>query len=288
MNLEKKLKKGKFVITTELEPPKGFSLDRVLEEISSLGDKIDAFNVTDMQASRMRMSPWALSIVLKNKGYEPILQLTARDRNILALEGDLLGCYYFGIRNILMLGGDNPATGDHPFVRGVFEVDSIKMAEIASSLNRGYDIAGNPLENNEKTSFFIGAALNPFSSDINKEIAKAKAKIEAGVSFFQTQPVFDTESFIKFLKKASLGVPVLAGIMFLKSFKFGTYLNKNIPGVNIPLKFLERIKQASSVRQEAVTIALEIASAIKEASCGIHIMPFGWYKETDEFLKEFL
>jgi 5,10-methylenetetrahydrofolate reductase len=282
MKFREKLKKNKFVFTLEIEPPKGVEVESIIKKIKFLKKKIDAFNVTDMQASNLYMSSWAMCVRLKQEGLEPILQLTARDRNVLALQGDLLGSFMLGIENILLLTGDSVLYGDHPFAKEVFEVDSIKLIEIASLLNSGKDLAGNSLKG--KTNFFIGAALNPFAQDLDKERKKMEKKIKAGVSFFQTQPVFNVEKFYNFLKKAKINLPVIAGIIFLKSPTMAKYLNENVSGIEIPSEYIKRLKRAKNFREEAKKIAQEIIKELRSISAGIHFMPFGWYKEVEEVL----
>ncbi|MFO8052785.1 MAG: methylenetetrahydrofolate reductase [Candidatus Omnitrophota bacterium] len=282
MQLRKKIEEKQFVVTAELEAPKGVSVKEVLADVDKVKNEIDAFNVTDMQASRMRMSSWALCIMLKQIGLEPIMQLTARDRNVLALEGDLLAAFSFGIENLLLLTGDDPSWGDHPKAKGVFEFDSVGLVQLANKLNSGCDWADNQIEG--RTNFYNGAALNPFSPNLDKELKKMDAKIKAGASFFQTQPIFDVEQFKKFLDKYKPPVPVIAGLTLLKSEKMARYLNNNIPGVEVPSVYIEKMKKAESRRQESVLIAKNILVDLKGVCQGAHFMPFGWFNELSQIL----
>ena len=285
MSFITKLKEKKFVWTLELEPPKGVDVETILKKIAPLQEKIDAFNVTDMQAANMRMSSWAMCVRLKQTGYEPILQLTARDRNILALQGDLLGSSMLGVENVLLLTGDSPSGGDHPQAKGVFDIDSIQMISTASQLNCGLDYAGNSLES--RPNLFIGAALNPFAADIDKELERMEKKIKAGVSFFQTQPIFDVERFGDFVNRAKPSVPILAGIIFLKSPRMARYLNEKVAGIDVPQKYIDRLEKSSSTnKQEAMAIAKEIIVKLKGLCAGVHFMPFGWYEEVEEIISK--
>ena len=277
MSFRQKLNNGQFVYTVEVEPPKGVNFQPKLDEVSALKGKVDAFNVTDMQSSVMRMSSWAMCLALKAKGLEPILQLTCRDRNILALEGDLLGAYSLGIENVLLLTGDSPKKGDHPQAKAVFDVNSIGLIEAANTLNKGFDLAQNSLEG--KTDLFIGAAANPFATNLDKEIDRIKEKIDKGVSFFQTQPVFEADKFKLFMDKIhKLNTKIIAGVIFLKSYRMAKYMNDNIDGINVPQAFMERINNASDKHKEAAIIAAEIIKQLKDYAAGVHIMPIGWEK----------
>ncbi len=276
MKFREKLEKNKFVFTLEVEPPKGVDIESTLKEVLPLKKYIDAFNVTDMQSANMRLSSWALAVKLKLNNLEPILQLTTRDRNCLALQGDLLGSYVLGVENLLLLTGDRPICGDHPKAKEVFEVDSLGLIKIASQLNSGYDLSGNPLKG--KPQFYMGAALNPMAKNVNRELKRAEKKIKLGVSFFQTQPIFDLERFYDFMKKIEkLKAKVIAGVIFLKSYKMAKYLNENVEGMDISPLYLERIKRAKDKREEALRIAKEVIANLKDICQGIHIMPLGWY-----------
>jgi 5,10-methylenetetrahydrofolate reductase len=284
MQLKEKIEKKQFVITVELEAPKGVSTRDIFANLDKVKTKVDAFNVTDMQASRMRMSSWGICLKLKQSGLEPIMQLTARDRNVLALQGDLLAVFSFGVKNLLLLSGDDPSWGDHPEAQGVFEFDSVKLIQMVGKLNSGSDWAGNRLK--EKTSFYSGAALNPFSPNLDKELKKMDAKIKAGVSFFQTQPIFDVERYRKFIEKYNPPVPIISGITLLKSEKMARYLNDNIPGVEVPAYYIEKMKKAESKRDESVVIAKNIFKGIKELAGGVHFMPFGWFDQLSQILSD--
>lgn len=284
MSFKEKLEKNKFVYTVEVEPPKGVDIDEILKKVVPLKRIIDAFNVTDMQSSVMRASSWAIAVKLKEKGLEPILQLTTRDRNIIALQGDLLGSFILGIKNLLLLTGDSPKKGDHPFAKKVFEVDSVGLIKIAQKLNKGFDWANNKLKG--KTDFFIGAVLNPLAKDQDKELRKMEEKIKAGVSFFQTQPIFDVDRFYQFMKRAKkFRTKIIAGIIFLKSYRLANYLHEKVEGIQIPRIYRERIKKSKDLKKEVIEISREIMVNLKDIASGIHFMPLGWYQLLKEIVK---
>jgi len=283
MSFREKIKNGEYVITMEVEPPKGNSVTAILNRITPLKGKIDAYNVTDMQSSVMRMSPWAMAIKLKENGFEPIMQLTCRDRNVIALQGDLLGISSFGIDNLLLLTGDSPARGDHPKAKAVFDLDSIGLIKAADSLNKGVDLVGNSIEG--KPDFIIGAALNPFSKDIGKEIEKMEKKIEAGAVFFQTQPIFDVDKFGDFIRKLNIkNVTIIAGVIFVKTYRSAVYLNDKVEGINIPDRYMNILKGADNFKQVSFKMTKEIISNLKDICAGVHIMPLGLYEEVSGVL----
>jgi len=278
MSFRDKIRNGESVITVEVEPPKGNDIKDILNRIVPLKGIIDAYNVTDMQSSVMRMSPWAMAVKLKENGFEPIMQLTCRDRNVIALQGDLLGVSSFGIHNLLLLTGDSPAHGDHPKAKAVFDLDSIGLIEAAGSLNKGVDMAGNSLDG--KPDFIMGAALNPFSKDIDKEIEKMEKKIGAGAVFFQTQPIFDVDRFRDFIRKVNVkNVTIMAGVIFIKSYRSAVYLNEKVEGIDIPSGYMKDLKDADDFKKASLKITKDIISSLKDICGGVHIMPLGLYEE---------
>jgi len=278
MSFRDKIKSGKFVVTMEVEPPKGNDTKDILSRIAPLKGKVDAYNVTDMQSSVMRMSPWAMAVKLKENGFEPVMQLTCRDRNIIALQGDLLGISSFGIHNLLLLTGDSPARGDHPNAKAVFDLDSIGLIEAAGALNKGVDLAGNSLDGNP--DFVIGAALNPFSKDIDREIEKMEKKIGAGAVFFQTQPIFDVDRFHDFIKKVDVkNVTIMAGVIFVKSYRSAVYLNDKVEGIDIPPEYMKVLKSAKDFKETSFKMTKDIISSLESVCGGVHIMPLGLYEE---------
>ncbi|WP_245589931.1 methylenetetrahydrofolate reductase [Caldanaerobius polysaccharolyticus] len=281
--LQDKLHKGEFVITAEVESPKGPDFGDELEKIKKLRGYVDAVNICDNPMANLRMSPIALShIIHEQLGIDTIFHLTCRDRNLLGLQSELLGAWALGITNILTLTGDDPKRGDNPSSTGVYDCDSIGLAKIACSLNNGFDISGNEL--NAKTGFLIGGVLNPLNPDIDLEIDKMKRKIDAGVAFFQTQPVYDVDAYRRFIDKVgNLGVKIIMGIMPLKSYKMAVHFNEKVPGVKIPENILSQLKADPTC---GVKIAVEIATKARDFADGIHVMPLGRLSAVIEIARE--
>jgi 5,10-methylenetetrahydrofolate reductase len=281
MDFKQQLHKNNFVITLELTPPKGTNVDKIISEAASLKDKIAAFNLTDNQRAVMRLSSLAFAHRLKAAGLEPIMQMTCRDRNSLALQSEALGAAVLGIKNILVLTGDNTIVGDHPFARPVFELDAVQLIQILKNLEKGNDLAGKSLDGNPE--FFIGSAANPTTDFEEPYLIKLIKKIKVGAEFIQTQAVFDVEIFKKFsktlnekCKELSCPVPkVLAGIFLLKSAKNAHFINKNIPGVFISDKIIKRLESSSDQLEEGIKIAAELIKQIKSYCDGVHLMTMG-------------
>ncbi|MFT9486829.1 MAG: methylenetetrahydrofolate reductase [Tepidibacillus sp.] len=271
--LKEKLTLGKFVTTVELEPPKGANPMPVLEKATFLRGIVDAVNIADSPMATLRMSPIALAhVIQQDMGIEAIFHLTCRDRNIIGLQSELLGAAALGVRNILTLTGDSPARGDHPQAKGVFEVDSTGLANIAYQLNQGKDLSGNPL--NSATDFFIGGAANPGNDDLELEVEKLKRKIESGVEFVQTQPVYELSQVERFLEKIrGLPVHVIFGILPIKSVKMAYYLNEKVPGIHISSEMIAKVEQGG--RKAGIEIAQQLIEEIKGIVQGVHIYPIG-------------
>jgi len=261
-NLKKKLTENRFVVTVEMEPPKGADSCCVIEKIRPLKELVDGINIADSPMAKMRMSPIALAYLVQQElKPDTIFHLTCRDRNILGLQSELLGAYALGVKNILTLTGDKPEKGDHPNALGVFEVDSVGLAKLASNLNNGLDMMGNAIDG--ATDFFIGAVANPTTEDLDRELERIEAKIEAGVGFFQTQPIFDIKQLEQFLKRIEkLQVPIIYGLMPLKSAKLAKYLNKNVPGVYVPEELIDRLEIKG--RDAGIEIAKDLLKEMKK------------------------
>ncbi|GAI96175.1 unnamed protein product, partial [marine sediment metagenome] len=218
---EKNLRSGKFAVTCEIGPPKGAEVEEIKEAAEYLKDVADGINVTDLQSSVMRLGSLTTCSLLKEWGLDPIFQVTCRDRNRLALQSDLLSAYVMGIRNVLALTGDYTTIGDHPQAEPVFDIDSVQLLWTIKNLEEGKDLAGKELT--QKPSFFKGAVVNPGAdteASYELQIIKMKKKIDQGAQFFQTQAIFDAEVFKRFMErvhKENIDVPILAGIILLKS-----------------------------------------------------------------------
>ena len=276
--LKEALTSGKFVVTSEVGPPKGVNIEKYIEHAVPLKQRVTAFNVTDLQSAMMRFGSLAACRLLVERGMEPVLQMTCRDRNRLALQSDLLSAYGLGVRNILCLTGDHQKLGDHPQAKGVFDLDSVQLLAAATGLQQGKDLAGNQLE--AAPEFFLGAVVTPGAEPLEPQIIKMKKKIEAGAVFFQTQAVYDTEKFKDFIRQVrGFGVPILAGIVILKSAGMARYMNDNVAGVNVPEELIEELKkdkEKTKSGEVGVKIAVRIIKEVRDYCQGVHLMPLGW------------
>ncbi|HPS19949.1 MAG TPA: methylenetetrahydrofolate reductase [Candidatus Omnitrophota bacterium] len=271
---KEKLDEKIFVITTEIGPPKGVSMTGIIEELKSVRGRVDAVNVTDQQSAVMRLGSIAASKTLLDNGYEPICQVTCRDRNRIALQSDVLSAGVLGIKNILVMTGDHPLLGDHPAAKPVYDLDSVNLLSAIKSLQEGYDLAGKRLES--APSFCVGAVVNPGAEPLEPEIIKMEKKIEAGAFFFQTQAIFDIKKFEIFLNSISHfrdKIRLLGGIVPIKSLKMAQYMNDHIPGVFIPESIMQRLEKTTDITEESVAIAADLMSALRERCDGIHFMP---------------
>ena len=261
-----------FTITTELDPPKSASSAITEEQAQKVAPYVDAVNIADCPMAKMRMSPIALSCIIQQKyQVESIFHLTCRDRNVIGLQAELLGAAALGVHNILTLTGDPPKIGDHPNAKGVFEIDSTGLIQIASCLNSGHDIEGHDL--GAATDFYIGTTGNPGTDDLDAEIKRLESKKKAGAQFIQTQPIYDIKQAEDFLACAKdLDLPILFGIVPLKSFKMANYLNDKVPGITIPAKVLSQMETGGL--ETGLAISKEIVTALREIhAAGAHLMP---------------
>lgn len=275
---------GEFVITSELNPPKGTDLSAIIRRAESLGTTVNAFNITDSHAARMSACPLAVAHVLMDRGIEPIMQMTSRDRNRIALQGDLLGAAMLGVQNVVFMGGDPPKVGDHPDALGVYDILSAQLLEVASGLRKGRDMQGNALTGTP--DLFLGAVVNPGADDIATEVDKMKAKVDAGAQFLQSQAVYDPASFEHFMNAAAgIDVKVLCGVILLKSAKMARYMNEKIPGINVPESLIAEFDDAEDKGAKSVEIAARVINAIKPMCHGVHIMPLGWEAKIPALLK---
>jgi len=272
------LNSGKFVITSEIGPPKGTNIEKMLHHIDLLKDKIDALNVTDHQSSVMRFPSIGGCLAIKEQGGEPILQVTCRDRNRLALQAELLFAYTRGIRNVLCLTGDAVVVGDHKAAKGVFDLDSAQLLKTIRQMESGKDLGENELDG--AVEFCAGAIVTPEANPIEPQLIKFEKKIEAGAEFFQTQAIYDLDNFAKFMEYArQFPVKILAGIILLVSARMAKYMNENVPGVFVPQNLIDEL--ASAPKGEALNRGIEIAGRMiatleKESMChGVHVMAIG-------------
>ena len=275
MSFCNKIKSNKFLVTSEMGPPKGIDVKELLDEAELIKGRVDAINVTDLQSSVMKLGSLAVCRLLKERGHEPIFQITCRDRNRLALQSDLLSAAVLGIENVLVLTGDYPTLGDHPEAKPVFDLGSIQLLKVIKTLESGTDMNGNALKGVPK--FCTGAVVNPGADPVEPEIIKMEKKIKAGARFFQTQAVYDIDMFKKFIDIAKhLDTVILAGIVLLKSAGMARYMNENVAGVLVPDNLIKEIGDAKDKQTKSVEIAVRLIKELKPLCRGIHIMPIGW------------
>ncbi|MFP4641190.1 MAG: methylenetetrahydrofolate reductase [Dehalococcoidia bacterium] len=275
---EEKLYSDTFLVTSEVGPPKGTDISELIENIELLKDKVDAINVTDHQSSVMRFPSLGGCLLVKDEGAEPILQMTCRDRNRLALEADLLLAHTRGINNVLCLTGDSIDVGDHPEVKPVFDVDSVQLLRMIQDMEAGKDAAGNDLKG--APQFCIGASVHPAADFIEPQLIKFDKKIAAGAQFFQTQGIFELPSLRRFMQYASqFNTKVLAGIIVLSSPRMAKFMNENVPGITVPQEVIDELSTAEKGKrlQKGIEIAGRLIKAIKEEKLcnGVHVMAVG-------------
>jgi methylenetetrahydrofolate reductase (NADPH) len=285
-HLKTAFESGKFVITAEAGPLKGTDISEIEAVAKALKGKVDAINVTDQQSSVMRLGSLATSYLLKQWDVEPIYQLTCRDRNRIALQSDLLSAAVLGIQNCVALTGDLPSSGDHPEAKPVYDLDSVQLLMVMKSLNAGKDMNGNELKG--KTDFFYGAVVNPGAdteASYELQILKMEKKVAAGAQFFQTQAVYDPRVFEKFIRRVEqFKVPVLAGVIPLKSAAMAKFMNKNVAGINVPQSSIDRISKAEDKTRTGIDMCAELINQLKGMAQGVHIMAIGWEKKVPDIL----
>ena len=279
---------GQFVVTAEVGPPKGIDASHMVEEAKTYLSDITAVNVTDNQSSVMRMGSLPACVALKNAGLTPILQLTCRDRNRIALQSELLGAAMLGIDNILCLTGDHTKLGDHPQAKPVFDLDSVSLLHTVCQLEKGLDLGGNALVG-EPPKFAKGAVVSPCSESVDAQLAKMERKVMAGAEYFQTQAVYEPEKFIEFMEKAKqFGKPVQLGIVIPKSAAMAKFMNSNVAGIHIPQEMIDELatdKEKAKAGITGVEIAARIIKECKPYCQGVHIMALGWESKIPEILK---
>jgi 5,10-methylenetetrahydrofolate reductase len=281
MKLTQAFKKKEFVITSEVGPVKGCARNghnaAFIAEAATIKPYVHAINVTDNQSAVMRLGSLAASVLLKQAGLEPIYQLTCRDRNRIALQSDLLSACTLGIDNVLCLTGDHLKLGDHPTGKGVFDIDSVQLLDIARGLNQGHDMMGHKLT--AATDLALGAVVNPNFQPLDLQLLKMEKKITAGAEFFQTQAVYDPKLFEAFVRKAEgFGVPIQFGLVLLKSPKMGTFMNERVSGIKVPQALIDEMASVppEGYKDKSLEIATRLLKEIAPMVQGIHFMPLGW------------
>jgi len=277
-SFRKVLQSGAFVVTSEIGPPKGTDVTKMVHHIEILKKKVHALNVTDNQSSVMRYPSLGGAILVKERGGEAILQMTCRDRNRLALQADLLLAYSRGVSNVLCLTGDAVPVGDHKTAKSVFDLDSTQLLRAIRTLETGKDLGGNSLEG--KVEFCAGAIVTPEARPLEPQLIKFEKKVECGAEFFQTQAVYDLDKFRSFMDYArKFPVKILAGIVLLTSAKMAKYMTENVPGIFVPQLLITELANApkGQALQKGIEIAARMIRAIKEEkiSDGVHLMAIG-------------
>ena len=293
--LQQTLDRGRFAVTAEMAPPKGYDFSEALESAALLKDKVQGVNVTDMQSACLKASSLGLCIGLKQSGIEPILQITGRDRNRMAIMADVLSAAAFGIDTVLALTGDHPVVGDCKQSKPVYDLDSVGILPMLSRMEEtGCDCGGNPLSGGAPR-LFKGAAVTPVYEPMALQVNKLRQKVAAGARYIQTQGVFDVESLKRFLDavdKAQIRVPIMAGIIPLKSAGMAKFMNANVPGIAVPQSQIDALAQAKengeSPARLGMDMAAELIARIKEENLcsGVHIMAFGAEKNVPVILEK--
>ncbi len=277
--LQQKIDNGDFIITCELTPPKGTDLTALFAKADMLRHQITAFNLTESHAARMAMDPTAVAHLLLDRGIEPIVQMTSRDKNRIAIQACMLGAAALGVPNLVFMGGDPPKAGDHPDAKPVFDLFASQLLDAVNAIQSGTDYMGNALNGTPK--FCVGAVVNPGSPNLETEIENMYRKIEAGASFLQTQAVYDAGQFQSFMQKiGDVNIPILAGVIPIKSVKMAQYMNEKVPGITVPDALISRIAEQGDDRnriaETSIQMSGELVGELRQVAGGLHIMAIGW------------
>ncbi|QLE48554.1 methylenetetrahydrofolate reductase [Nostoc sp. C057] len=264
---------GEFLVTAEVAPPKGGNPAHMIQMAATLKGRVHAVNVTDGSRAVLRMSSLIASVILSQNGVEPICQVACRDRNRIALQADLMGAHALGIRNILALTGDPVKAGDHPDAKAVFDLEAVRLLQLIRKMNQGVDYNEKPLTDGA-LDLFVGAAVDPQCKSWSGLQSRFERKIEAGAQFFQSQLITDFECLEKFMDTIASGYkkPILAGIFLLKSAKNAQFINRCVPGVNIPQHIIDRLAKAKEPFEEGIKIAAEQVQIARQLCQGVHLM----------------
>jgi methylenetetrahydrofolate reductase (NADPH) len=291
MALQKKIESNQFVVCGEIGPPQSSDGDVIREKSKHFKGYVDAVNVTDNQTAVVRLSSIASAKILLDEGVEPIMQMTCRDRNRLAIQSDLLGAAALGVRNVLCLTGDYQTFGDQPEAKGVFDLDSIQLVATVAAMNSGFLLSGSEMK--KPPEFLIGAAANPFAEPLEMRLIRLHKKIAAGARFIQTQPVFDLGIFTRWMERVvDMGLhekaAILPGVMPVRSVKALLWMKEKVPGMRIHAEYIDRMSRARDPQGEGVAVAVELIRALKDMRGvrGIHLMPALWESITPTIIKE--
>ena len=285
MSFKERLESGKFVVVTELQPPKGKDLSELFEFADLLKGRVDAINVPDLQNAIMRLGSLSVCTLLKSKGMEVIFNLSCSNRNRLALQSELLNASVLSLKNVLLMQGDHPSIGDHFEAQAVFDLDLMGLLGAAKRLQEGYDLMGNDLQG--KPQFCLGTQINATAKGhvLDLEVMDIEKKIRMGVDFFFTNAVYDVNLFEPFIKKvAHFKVPIIAAITLLKSVGMARYVNKHVEGASIPDSIIDQLMKASDKQRASIEIAGGLIKELKGLCQGVQIIPLGWEKQVPALL----
>lgn len=295
-NLEKLLRSGQFAVTAELGPPRGADRSAVEKKAEILKGYGDAFNITDCQTAVVRMSSIASGRIVMDAGLEPIVQMTCRDRNRIAIQSDLLGAAALGLKNLLCLTGDHQKFGDHPMAKGVFDVDSIQLIQMVKVLRDEKRFQSGQELKAAEPKFFIGAAENPFADPFKFRAIRLAKKVAAGADFIQTQIIYNVKKFREWMVMVTdMGlhekVFILAGVAPLKSAGMAKHMKHNVPGMDVPDEVMNRMAAASAAKkgkEEGMKICLEVIEQVREIKgiAGVHIMAVEWEEAVPEIVRQ--
>lgn len=277
MYIHEIINRYKFVVTCEIDSPKGINIEEFLDKADMVKDYVDAINIGDNQRAVMRAAPLAICHVLKEKKIEPIMELAARYRNRLALQADLLGAAILGVENVLLTKGFDPSIGDHAEAKLVHDLDCVALVKAAVNLTKGADMTGHAL--NEAPNFCLGVAAIPEREPNEAHLAELKEKVSLGASYIQTQPIYEPEVLERFLESISgLHVPVIVGHMMLKSASMARFINSNLPGVAVPEKLIRELEglPRNQLVEKSLQISVALLKRMKPLCQGVHFIPAGW------------
>jgi methylenetetrahydrofolate reductase (NADPH) len=277
MGFQKKLLLGNFVVLAEFDPPKGVDASDLVSNLIRIKGRVDGVIVPEMAQAVMRMSAMGGAALMQQQGMETIMQVCSRDRNRLALQGDILAAYFLGIRNLLVIPGEEIMYGDHIDAKQFADIDEFTLLRAIKGLQNGVDMAGMELKGSPK--FVTGCSLKPAKNEIvlEAELELAQKKVKEGAQFLVTPPVFNINAFRYFMEKAKvLGVPVIATVFLLKSVGVARYISTNVPGPPIPEEMISRLRKASDRINECITIAGELITSLKELCQGVQLVTMGW------------
>jgi methylenetetrahydrofolate reductase (NADPH) len=281
------VKRRKFVVTCEIDSPKGINIEEFLDKAEMVQDYVDAIHIGDNQRAVMRAAPLAISHLLKEKNIEPVMELAAQYRNRLALQSDLLGAAILGVENVLLTKGFDPSLGDHAEAQPVHDLDAVTLVKAAATLTRGADLTGHAL--NEAPRFCLGVTAFPGPEAGEEHLAELKAKISLGGSYVQTQPIYDPAILEKFLESLKgIGVPVIVGHMMLKSSSMARFISSNLPGVTVPEELIRELEGLPRDRlaEKSLQISVDLLRKMKPLCQGIHFIPVGWERYVPSIVQE--